>query len=130
VGLVLDAAVEGRRHEVHVHRLADGWQGGTVRSIVDNRRYTGYAVFGRWTRHEVLAAPDGVAAGHVTRFHRADPDQVVRSRTQAHPAIVFVETFARTQLLRRSRAAGGLEGRRRIERGLTPAKHTDTLEGS
>jgi hypothetical protein len=30
------------------HRLADGWQGSTVRSILDNPRYTGYAVFGRW----------------------------------------------------------------------------------
>src|SRR3954453_17226965 len=82
-----------RRPEQNTHRLADGWQGGTVKSILDNPRYTGYAVFGRWTRHEVLADPDDVAAGHVTRFRRADPDQVVRSRTQAHPAIVSVETF-------------------------------------
>jgi hypothetical protein len=46
-------------------------------------------------RFEVLADPDDVAAGHVTRFRRAGPDQVVRSRTQAHPAIVAVETFIR-----------------------------------
>jgi hypothetical protein len=86
-------------------------------------------VFGRWTRHEVLADPDDVPAGHVTRFRRADPDKVVRPRTQAHPAIVSVETFTRTQLLRRSRAAGGLEGRRRVERGLSPAKHAYVLRG-
>jgi hypothetical protein len=55
-----------------------------VRSILDNRRYTGHAVFGRWKREDRLADPDDVAAGHVTRFRRADPDQVVRSRTQAH----------------------------------------------
>ena len=92
-------------------------------------RYTGYAVFGRWRRQEVLADPDDVAAGHVTRFRRAGPEHVVRSREQAHPAIVSVETFTQTQLLRASRAAGGLEGRRKLEHGLGPAKHTYVLRG-
>jgi hypothetical protein len=82
-----------RRPDQNRHRLADGWQGSTVRAILDNPRYTGYAVFGRWRRQEVLADPDDVAAGHVTRFRRADPEHVVRSREQAHPAIVSVETF-------------------------------------
>ena len=35
--------------EQNRHRLADGWQGSTVRAILENPRYTGYAVFGRWT---------------------------------------------------------------------------------
>ncbi|WP_245812011.1 recombinase family protein [Actinophytocola xinjiangensis] len=26
--------------------MADGWQGSTVRAILDNPRYTGYAFFG------------------------------------------------------------------------------------
>ena len=82
-----------RRPDQNRHRLADGWQGSTVRAILDNPRYTGYAVFGRWTRQEVLADPDDVAAGHVTRFRRAEPENVVRSREQAHPAIVSVEMF-------------------------------------
>jgi Recombinase len=42
------------RPDQNRHRLADGWQGSTVRAILDNPRYTGYAVFGRWTRHETL----------------------------------------------------------------------------
>jgi hypothetical protein len=46
--------------------VADGWQGSTVRAILDNYRCTGYAVFGRWTREERLADPDDVAAGHVS----------------------------------------------------------------
>jgi hypothetical protein len=117
------------RPDQNRHRLADGWRGSTVRAILGSPRYAGYAVFGRWTREERLANPDDVSAGHVTRFRRADPDQVVRSRPQAHPAIVSVETSARTQLLRRSRAAGGLEGRRRAERGLMPAKHAYVLRG-
>jgi len=32
------------RPEQNRHRLADGWQGSTVRAILENPRYTGYAV--------------------------------------------------------------------------------------
>lgn len=105
-----------RRPDQNRHRLADGWQGSTVRAILDNPRYTGYAFFGRWTKHETLLDPDDVAAGHVIRFRRAAPDRVVRSREQAHPAIVSVEEFTQAQLLRRSKAAGGLRTARKTER--------------
>jgi hypothetical protein len=83
----------------------------TVRAILENPRYTGYAVFGRWTEHEVLLDPDDVAAGHVVRFERAEAIKVVRSRQPAHPAIVSVEIFTQAQLLRRSKGAGGRERR-------------------
>ncbi|WP_093420201.1 recombinase family protein [Saccharopolyspora flava] len=106
-----------RRPEQNRHRLADGWQGSTVRAILDNPRYTGYAFFGRWTRQETLLDPDDVAAGHVIRFRRAGAESVVRSRKPAHPEIVSVETFVEAQLRRRSRAAGGLAARRKLERG-------------
>jgi hypothetical protein len=105
-----------RRSDQNRHRLADGWQGSTVRSILDNPRYTGYAFFGRWTKQETLLDLDDVAAGHVIRFRRAAPDRIVRSREQAHPAIVSVEDFTRAQLLRRSKAAGGLRTARKTER--------------
>jgi hypothetical protein len=52
----------------------------------------------------------------VIRFRRAAPDRVVRSREQAHPAIVSVEEFTQAQLLRRSKAAGGLRTARKTER--------------
>ena len=68
--------------------LADGWQASTVRAILDNPRYTGFAFFGRWTKNEELFDPDDVAAGHVTRFRRADPAKIVRSGRPAHPACV------------------------------------------
>ena len=73
--------------------------------------------FGRWVRTETLLDPDDVAAGHVIRFRRAASDRVVRSRRPAHPAIVSVATFTRAQVLRQSRAAGGLVARRKLERG-------------
>jgi hypothetical protein len=105
-----------RRPGQNTHRLADGWQGSTVRAILDNPRYTGYAVFGRWTKHETLLDPDDVAAGHVVRFRKSPAKRVVRSRQQAHPALVTVDTFTQTQLLRRSRAAGGMRGKAKLER--------------
>ncbi len=105
-----------RRPDQNRHRLADGWQGSTVRAILDNPRYTGYAFFGRWTKCETLLNPDDIAAGHVVRFRRSSTDRVVRSRQAAHPAIVSVETFTQAQLLRRSKSAGGLRTARKEER--------------
>ncbi|MGW0891544.1 recombinase family protein [Saccharopolyspora gloriosae] len=105
-----------KRPDQNRHRLADGWQAGTVRAVLENPRYTGYAIFGRWTKHETLLNPDDVAAGHVTRFRRSSPDRIVRSRTPAHPEIVSVDEFTQAQLLRRSRSAGGNRGIAKLER--------------
>ncbi|MGH3897179.1 MAG: recombinase family protein, partial [Pseudonocardiaceae bacterium] len=110
------ACPSARRPDQNRHRLADGWQGSTVRAILDNPRYTGYAFFGRWTKCETLFNPDDIAAGHVVRFRRSSTDRVVRSRQPAHPAIVSVETFTQAQLLRRSKSAGGLRTARKEER--------------
>jgi hypothetical protein len=118
-----------RRPDQNRHRLADGWQGSTVRAIVDNPRYTGYAFFGRWTKHETLLDPDDVTAGHVVRFRRAAPERIVRSRMPAHPEIVPVETFTAAQLLRRSKSAGGLATARKAERGGRVTARTYLLRG-
>jgi hypothetical protein len=119
-----------RRPEQNRHRLGDGWQGSTVRAVLENPRYTGYAVFGRWTKHEMLLDPDDVAAGHVVRFRRSEPDRVVRSRRPAHPAIVTVEMFTQAQLMRRrSRAAGGMRGRAKLERTRRTGTRPYVLRG-
>jgi DNA invertase Pin-like site-specific DNA recombinase len=117
------------RPEQNRHRLADGWQGSTVRAVLDNPRYTGYAFFGRWKRQETLLDPDDVAAGYVVRFRRAVPDQVVRSRHAAHPAIVSVEDFTETTLKRRAKAVGGLRTARKTERAGRPTKHVHLFRG-
>lgn len=118
-----------RRPDQNRHRLADGWQGSTVRSILENPRYTGYAIFGRWTKHESLLDPEDVAAGHVVRFRRARAEQMVRSRQPAHPFIVSVEDFTQAQLLGRSRAAGGMRGRAKLERTRTAGTRPYLLRG-
>jgi DNA invertase Pin-like site-specific DNA recombinase len=118
-----------RRPDQNRHRLADGWQGSTVRAILENPRYTGYAFFGRWTKQETLLDPDDVAAGHVTRFRRSSPDRIVRSRRPAHPAIVSVEDFTQAQLMRRSKSAGGLRTARKTERGGRPTTRAYLFRG-
>lgn len=118
-----------RRPEQNRHRLADGWQGSTVRAILDNPRYTGYAFFGRWTRQEMLIDPDDVAAGSTVRFRRSAPDRIVRSREPAHPPIVSIEDFTQAQLLRRSKASGGLTTARKTERSGRATKRTYLFRG-
>ncbi|WP_260189104.1 recombinase family protein [Actinophytocola gossypii] len=118
-----------RRPEQNTHRLADGWQGSTVRSILENPRYTGYAIFGRWTKQETLVDPDDVAAGHVVRFRRSTPDRVVRSRKPSHPKTISVDDFTQAQLLRRSKAADGLRTARKTERSARPVKQHYLFRG-
>jgi hypothetical protein len=64
-------------------------EGSTVRSILENPRYTGYAIFGRWHKHETRLDPDDVAAGHVVRFRRSTPDRIVRSRRPVKRPYLF-----------------------------------------
>jgi hypothetical protein len=123
------ACPSARRPEQNRHRLADGWQGSVVRAILENPRYTGYAFFGRWTKQEMLLDPDDVAAGRVVRFRRSAPERIVRSRQQAHPVIVSVETFAQAQLMRRSRSAGGMRGIAKLERTRTAGSRPYLLRG-
>lgn len=118
-----------RRPDQNRHRLADGWQGSVVRAILENPRYTGYAFFGRWTKKETLLDPEDVSAGHVVKFRRSSPDRVVRSREPAHPALISVAAFTEAQLLRRSRGAGGLQARAKLERGPKATKRAYPLRG-
>ncbi|MGW6619617.1 recombinase family protein [Nocardia sp. NPDC055002] len=104
------------RPEQNKHRAGDGWQGSTVAAILQNPRYTGYAIFGRWSKREELLDPDDVAAGHVVRFKRSPSERIVRSRRPAHPAIVSVETFTEATLLRRKRAGMSNRARSQLER--------------
>ncbi|EWC59255.1 Site-specific recombinase [Actinokineospora spheciospongiae] len=118
-----------RRPDQNRHRLADGWQASTIRAILENPRYTGYAVFGRWSKHETLIDPDDVGAGHKTLFRKAPADKIVRSRVPAHPEIVSVELFTQAQLLRRSKSSGGLATARKAERGGRSSARTYLLRG-
>ncbi|MFI8975158.1 recombinase family protein [Nocardia asteroides] len=107
------------RPEQNRHRSGDGWQPSTVAAILQNPRYTGYAVFGRWTKTEQLLDPDDVAAGNIVRFKRSPPQRIVRSRRPAHPAIISVETFTQATLKRKERSGMNNQSRSKLERTRT-----------
>ncbi|WP_435592795.1 recombinase family protein [Nocardia sp. bgisy118] len=117
------------RPEQNRHRSQDGWQASTVSAILQNPRYTGYAIFGRWNKHEELLDPDDVAAGHITRLRRSPNHRIIRSKKPAHPAIVSVETFTEAQLIRRRRASTGIGARGRLERTRRPSPREYLLRG-
>ncbi|WP_324191883.1 recombinase family protein [Nocardia brasiliensis] len=125
VGLNHEGVLCPSAHTPHQnsHRSGDGWQASTVRAILENPRYTGYAFFGRWTKHEELLDRDDVAAGKVVRFRKSSKDRVVRSRRPAHPAIVSVETYTQVQLARRARGGAGMQQRAKLERTRVSGRH-------
>ncbi len=109
------------------HRKMDGWQHSTVAAVLENPRYTGYAIYGRWQKVEELLDPDDVAAGHVVRFRRSPQAKIVRSREPAHPAIVSVDTFTAAQLEQRRRRRGGERGWSSIGRSRQEKKRVYVL---
>jgi hypothetical protein len=112
------------------HRTGDKWQSSTIRAILDNPRYTGFAVYGRWQKVEELLNPDDVAAGHVVRFRRSAQAKIVRSREPAHPAIISVENFTRVQLELRARAGASRAGRSSPNRTRVAAEPTYLFRGA
>ncbi|WP_410790969.1 recombinase family protein [Kribbella sp. C-35] len=111
------------------HRKMDGWQHSTIVAILDNPRYTGYAVYGRWQKVEELLDPEDVAAGYVVRFRRSPQAKIVRSRQPAHPAIVSVGRFTAAQLEQRKRKSGGKAGWSSVDRRRVSQKRMYVFRG-
>ncbi|MGC4938475.1 recombinase family protein [Kribbella sp. DT2] len=112
------------------HRKMDGWQHSTVRAILDNPRYTAYAIYGRWQKVEELLDPEDVAAGHIVRFRRSAQAKIVRSREPAHSVIISVEDFTRVQLELRARRGAGVADYSKRERTTVVAKHVCVLRST
>jgi Recombinase len=74
------------------HRMMGGWQHSTVAVVLENPRYTGYAIYGRRQKVEELLDPDDVAAGYIVEFRRSPQAKIVRSR-QPWP-IVWISTVS------------------------------------
>ena len=79
----------------HRHGLA--WGKSAVRAILGNPRYTGYQVWGRRRRDEVLVDVDDVAAGHTSRRRWNPVDQWIWSAEPAHQPLVSRATFEAVQ---------------------------------
>ncbi|WP_051515996.1 recombinase family protein [Candidatus Blastococcus massiliensis] len=102
-GIPCPSAHDRRRNP---HRKADGWQAATVRAILENARYTGHQVWGRFQRFDRLVDPTDASAGTLVRFRRSEPERVVSSTNPSHEALISVEDFERVQTtLKRSTAS-------------------------
>jgi DNA invertase Pin-like site-specific DNA recombinase len=82
------------------------WGKSAVRTILQNRRYTGYEVWNKQRRDEVLIDVDDVALGHETRMRWNGKDAWIISSAPTHEAIVDVDTFETVQMHIAQRANG------------------------
>ncbi len=81
------------------HRLANGpeWRFTAVRSILENPRYTGYQVWNKQRRDEILIDVNDVGLGHQTRMRWNDPSEWVWSEEPSHEALVTREDWEAVQ---------------------------------
>ncbi|WP_205717907.1 recombinase family protein [Actinomadura soli] len=86
------------------HRAGAGWTVGTVLALLRNPRYTGFEVWNKQSKVEVLIDPHNVGLGTRTVMRWNPHAAWVPSQRQVHPAIVSVDDFQhaqRTRALRR-----------------------------
>lgn len=99
------------------HRPKTGWQSTTIRTLLQNPRFTGWEFWGKFEKRETLMVPDDPSWGHKTKFGRAEPERLIRSREQVHEALVTLDDFLRVQEMwamapdARNRPAGGVKAK-------------------
>ena len=88
------------------HRPGLAWGKSAVRAILFNPRYTGYQVWGKQRREEVLLDIDDVAAGHDTVMRWNDESTWTWSIEQVHEPLVTRRDFEAVQQIMRSNTRG------------------------
>lgn len=81
----------------HRESSKGAWGQSAVRAILKNPRYTGYQVWARQRKDEVLLDVDDVAAGHITKQRWNPLEQWQWSRQPAHEALVSIEDWQAVQ---------------------------------
>jgi site-specific DNA recombinase len=79
------------------HRPGRAWARSAVRAILHNPRYTGYQVWGRQRRDEILLNVDDVAAGHISRMRWNDTARWIWSSQPTHQPLVDQATYQAVQ---------------------------------
>ncbi|MEV4079453.1 recombinase family protein [Nonomuraea fuscirosea] len=95
-GILCPSAYDRARNR---HRSGIGWSKTAVRAILLNPRYTGWQVWNRQRKDEVLIDVNDVALGHMTKLRWNDSEQWVWSQQPAHEALVDLDTSWQVQAL-------------------------------
>lgn len=93
-GIASPAAHDPARNR---HRDTSGWSHSAVLNIVKNPTYSGYRVWGKQHKQDVLVDPGDVAAGYQARMRWTDEQDWIRSEHQTHPALVDTEVLKKAQ---------------------------------
>ncbi|MBO2451655.1 recombinase family protein [Actinomadura barringtoniae] len=88
------------------HRNQIAWSKSAVKVILENPRYTGYQVWNRQRKDEVLIDVNDVALGYTTKMSWNSRDEWIWSEEQAHDELVSLADYERAQEIRASRARG------------------------
>ena len=125
-GLNRDGVLSPSGHDPERNRhRASGqgkWAKTAVRAILTNPRYTGYEVWNKQRKDEVLIDFEDVALGHVTKMRWNDQEDWVWSAEPVHDPIIDSATFKATQSMFTTHKARcprtPKEGRRYLLAGL------------
>lgn len=100
-GLVADGIPSPSTHDParNKHRLGVSWSKSAIRAILTNPRYTGFQVWNKQRKEEILLDVDDVAAGHETKMRWNTSDSWIWSAEAAHEGLITRETFAAVQAL-------------------------------
>lgn len=100
-------------HRANGHGI---WAKSAVRAILINPRYTGFQVWNKQRKDEVLVDVEDVALGHNTKMRWNETDKWVWSEKPTHEAIITTEQFELAQ------ATFGAN-KRRGPRTVAPGRH-------
>jgi site-specific DNA recombinase len=100
------------------HRSGAGWMKSSVRTILQNPRYTGRQVWNRQRKDEVLIDVKDVALGHTTKMRWNDPGKWIYSDAVVHPPLIGDEDFGMAQELLAN--PGGPAATRKLRRTSHP----------
>ncbi|MBK5267192.1 MAG: recombinase family protein [Acidimicrobiia bacterium] len=100
----------------HRSNSKGAWSKSAVRAILRNPRYTGYQVWNRQARHEILIDVEDVALGHDTKMSWNEPSQWIWSEEPTHEPLVTMEQFEAVQQIFRG-ASRSATRREKTKRG-------------
>ena len=95
-GIPSPSAADPSRNR-HRSSSRGAWGQSAVRAILKNPRYTGYQVWARQRKDEVLLDIDDVSAGHVTKQRWNPTDRWQWSREPAHESLISKDDWQAVQ---------------------------------